>query len=346
MGSIRVARREIASLRREKTIVLALVIQLFLAGFSSFLLVGLVSLYDPGSISGGGIEVGVAGESADDLVRAVEDEGPWRLEPYDDEERAREAFQRGRLDAVLVASPEGDGVVRVEALVPDESVRSTVIVAQVRELLSGYERVRRAELADRLERQPVPVPDLPDAIPTFSFTYTVLVPLLVFLPGFISGSTAADAITEETDAGTLDLLRVTPLSPTAIVDGKLLAMILLGTVQAGAWLALLWLNGTVLVHPLSILALAAAVTTVLVATGGGVAILLGDRQSTQLVYSLGVIAFFVGATLLPESPPNTVAKLAVGSATPVTFAHVAGALALAVAVYAVGRRRSAGALGD
>ena len=46
-----IARRELASLSREKTIVLALVIQLCIAGFSSFLVVGLPVLYDPGAIA-------------------------------------------------------------------------------------------------------------------------------------------------------------------------------------------------------------------------------------------------------------------------------------------------------
>lgn len=45
-----VARRELSVLRREKTTVLALLIQLFIAAFSSFLVVGLVSLYAPVSV--------------------------------------------------------------------------------------------------------------------------------------------------------------------------------------------------------------------------------------------------------------------------------------------------------
>ena len=48
MGSrLTVAKRELAGLRAEKTILLAIGIQLFIAAFSSFLVVGLVSMYDP-----------------------------------------------------------------------------------------------------------------------------------------------------------------------------------------------------------------------------------------------------------------------------------------------------------
>ena len=47
-----IANRELVSLSTEKTIVLALLIQLFIAAFSSCLVVGLVSLYDPGGVDG------------------------------------------------------------------------------------------------------------------------------------------------------------------------------------------------------------------------------------------------------------------------------------------------------
>jgi len=42
-----IAGRELSGLRAEKTILLAIAIQLFIAAFSSFLVVGLVSMYDP-----------------------------------------------------------------------------------------------------------------------------------------------------------------------------------------------------------------------------------------------------------------------------------------------------------
>ena len=69
-----IARREVKSLSREKTIVLALLIQLFVAGFSSFLVVGLTSLYDPGAVSSGEVDVAVTGDAADALVQAVEEQ--------------------------------------------------------------------------------------------------------------------------------------------------------------------------------------------------------------------------------------------------------------------------------
>jgi ABC-type Na+ efflux pump permease subunit len=187
------------------------------------------------------------------------------------------------------------------------------------------------------------VPEAPSVPPTFGFTYSVLLPLLVYLPVFIAGSVAADAITEELDAGTFELLRVSPLSAVEVVEGKMLAMIALVPAQAGAWLLLLRLNGTRIEQPLAILVLVTAAATVVVALGSGVALRLRDRQSTQLVYSLGVIVLFAAASAVPESPPNAVAKLAVGSHGPATLAMVAGyAAAAGLAVWLVRRSVAAG----
>jgi len=330
LGRLRIARQELDSLGREKTIVLALLIQLFIAAFSSFLLVGLVSLYDPGSTPGGDITIGVAGNASDDLVGAIGGEGDWELVGYESVPRVRSAFQTGRLDATFVANHRGDGRVHVEAAVPDGSVRSTVFVVQVREALSAYERERRDRLSARIVAEPLPVPEVPDVPPTYAFTYTVLLPLLLFLPAFISGSVAGDAITEEIDGGTLDLLRVTPLSATAIVDGKMLAMVAIAPAQAAAWLLLLYANGTAIANPLWLLAVVSGAAALLVAVGVGLALWLGDRRSTQLVYSLGVLVVFVFAALLPESPPNTVARLAIDSALPRTYAIAAGYVVVAV----------------
>ena len=336
-----VARRELATIRREKTIVLALLIQLFIAAFSSFLLVGLVSLYSPGAVVGSGIAIGVTGSAAGPVAADLSGDGTWRVVTYDGVPAARAAFKAGRVDALLVVDELASGRLAVQAYVPSQSIRSTVVVVELRSALQSLERQRRHALAGRLQRPPIPVPDVPAAPSTVGFTYTVLLPLLVFLPVFISGSIAADAITEELDAGTLELLRVTPLSVVEIVDGKLLAMVLLVPAQAATWLGLLALNGTRIAHPVAILGLVTAAAAVVVALGIGLALRLGDRQSAQLVYSLAVIVLFVVTSALPASPANAVARLAAGSAGSTSFTLVVGYVVVAVGVLAVVRRLAA-----
>lgn len=334
MTRLVIAKRELASLRAEKTIVLAIAIQLFVAAFSGFLVVGLVSLYDPGATGATySVEVGVAGNATDDLAPVVDAGQERRATNFESETAAREAFQQGRVDALLLATERPNGRVFVHAIAPDGSFRTTLIVTQLKDALQEFERQRRAERSHRLERQPLDVPREVPSNPYFGFAYTILVPLLMVLPAFISGSIAADSLSEERERNTLELLRVSPLSLPEIVDGKALAFAGIAPLQAAVWLGLLALNGIPVAHPLSLLAFVGAAATVLVGAGEALALRVDDRRDAQLLYSFGALAAIGAASLLPESPPNVAAKLAIGSPTTVTWLTLAGLVAAAVAVY-------------
>ena len=331
-----IANRELSSLSREKTIVLALLIQLFVAAFSSFLVVGLTTLYDPSSIEGGGVTVGVAGDATDDLLEAVAERDGVTARTYDSEAAAVEAFRVNDVDAVVVATHE-DGRIAVDVTAPDASLRKTLIVVQLRELLETLERQERRERSRYLDHDLAPLPPDVDASPYFGFSYTVLLPLLLFLPTFISGSTAVDSVTEEVERGTLELLRVAPVSLRDIVDGKGLAMALLAPAQAALWVVLLTFNGIAVRNVGALLAVVSALALVLVGVGILLALLVPNRQRAQLLYSLSVLAAFAVAALLPEHPATTVARLAIGSTTGTTFLLVAGYVVVGVAVTAAVR---------
>lgn len=325
-----IARRELSALSREKTIVLALVIQLVIAGFSSFLVVGLTSMYDPDA-SAADVAVGVTGDEADRLVAAANEvEG---LEPvtYDDTSAARAAFQRGDVQAVAEVNRLDD---RLEVLVeaPQQGLDRTLILVQLRESLEVLERTERADRTAHLEFQPVSHPGDVDASPYFGFVYTVLLPLLVFLPVFISGSVVVDSLTEEIERGTLELLRVAPLSLLAVAEGKAGALAALAPMQVALWIALLERNGIAVANVVAVLVLASAVTVVAVAFAVVLALAVPIRQRAQLTYSFAALALFSAAALLPEHPATTVARLTIDSATPGTYAHVVGYVCFAVVV--------------
>jgi ABC-type Na+ efflux pump permease subunit len=328
-GRLVVGRRELSSLSREKTIVLALVIQLFVAGFSSFLVVGLTSLYSPATVSGGGVEVAVVGDAGGEFVEAAEAAGGLRVDPYADPTAANAAFESGAVDA-LVEARTREGRIHVTVTAPEEGLRKTLVVVRVRAALETLERVERAERAGSLESGVVPLPPPVDASPYLGFTYTVLVPVLLLLPAFIVGSVAVDGITEEVERGTLELLRVTPLSLAAIVEGKALALAALGPAQALLWVGLLSLNGIPVANIGRVAAFVAALSVAAVSVGVGTTLLVADRQRAQLLYSFGVLGLLTAATALPEGPTSTAALLAIDSPGPLTDAAVAGYALVAV----------------
>lgn len=332
-----IAKRELSVLRREKTIVLALLIQLFIAAFSSFLVVGLVSLYDPGSVEGYTVDVAVTGDAQDDLLRVMDDRRGIRGTAYPSETAALDAFDRQRVDAVLDTEMV-DGRVAVTAVAPESNIRTTLVVVQLRDALRAFERAERTDRAEFLDAAPLELPPEAQTSPYFGFTYTVLIPLLLFLPVFISGSIAVDSITEEFDRGTLELLRVAPVALTDIVDGKLAAAAVLAPAQASLWILLLRFNGTQVHNVGLLLLLVAGFTLLLVSVAIAIALLTPDRRSAQLVYSLGVLLLFGGTALLPWNPANAVARLAIDSVETEVLVVVAVYTALAVVGYAGVRR--------
>lgn len=341
-----IARRELRSLSAEKTIVLAILIQVFIAAFSSFLVVGLVSLTDPSA--GGDLDVGVTGPRTAPITDAAGGVGV-DVRTYNTTPEALGAFDAGEVDAVLATDTGDGGRIAVQVVVPDGSVRTARIVSRVKVLLEDVERDRRTELArttEALNREPLPLPERGVGSPFFTFTYTLLVPLLLFLPVFISGSIGVDAIAEELDRGTLDLLRVTPATTADIITGKLLTAVGIAPLQAVVWMGLLAANGTPVRNAGVLLAVVTGLAATLVAVAVGLALALPDRRQAQFAYSVAVLAGFGFATLwLPQPPVNTFARLAVGSADSVTFA-AAGAYVLLGAVGLLGVRRAAAHLDE
>jgi ABC-type Na+ efflux pump permease subunit len=127
-----------------------------------------------------------------------------------------------------------------------------------------------------------------------------------------------------------------------IVDGKALAMIALAPAQAALWLFLLSLNGIPVANPLALLALVTALATLVVVMGVTLGVRIGRRKPAQLLYSVGALVVFGLAIALPEHPATTVAKLAVDSATTVTFAHVLGYVLGGALLYLAIRRTVTG----
>jgi ABC-2 type transport system permease protein len=144
----------------------------------------------------------------------------------------------------------------------------------------------------------------------------------------------ADSLAEEAERGTLELLRVAPLSLQDVVDGKAIALVGLAPAQVALWLALLAYNGTTVANPVPVLALVTAVAAVLVAAGAALALRIQARREAQLLYSFVALAAFGAASLLPQSLQNLVARLAVGSTTALTWLSLAAIAAAGAAGYA------------
>ena len=120
-------------------------------------------------------------------------------------------------------------------------------------------------------------------------------------------------LTEEFERKTIDLLLVSPVSFSEILNGKMLIAVIIVPMQAFLWLLLVSLNG-VSVHNIALVLLLAGITAVIVVLMGAIiAIKYKKRIITQYLYSLILILMFLAGYMFADSPFNLVTRLSAGA---------------------------------
>ena len=315
-----IAKKEFRSLINEKTLILAILIQLFIASFSSFLVIGLTSFYSPEAIGPdiGDVKIGIVGDKESNLVKLLESDRRVKITYLSSLSDAKTNFYNNRIDGILVIPfiPLNSSIpIKIDLYLPKNDLRSTLITVHLKEPLEEFEQQLRLEDIERLP--PVAKLNVEGSTSSsnyFEFIYGLLIPLLMFTPAFISGGLIIDLITEEFDHKTIDLLMVSPISSKQIMHGKLLVATIIAPLQAFVWIVLLVLNGIAIYNVTMILILVTGVTCVLVLFGAILSLQFKERAQVHFIYSILLLLLFTTSYLMPNSPFNLTAKLAIGSA--------------------------------
>ncbi len=316
-----IAKKELRGLSQERTILLAVLLQVFIAVFSSFLMVGLASLYDPSTLSrsvSAEYAVGYAGNESP-LYDRLEAAPGLRVHRMD-LSVAVQALRERKLSAVVYVpdtSPSGTEPVKLTLYTLQNDITASVLNVRLKGVFEAYEADLRGLRTDRIEERPLPlrVPT-PRGAEFYEFVYGLLVPLLVLMPAIIAAALIIDLITEEYQQRTLETLLATPVTFPEALWGKIAACLVLVPLQAGAWLVLLGLNGIRVAAPVEIVLHATAASAVLVLLGALVSLHYRERTSAQFVFSTGLVVVMLLALAVPANPLNLIARLSVGSAGP------------------------------
>ncbi|HDJ37930.1 MAG TPA: ABC transporter permease, partial [Methanosarcinales archaeon] len=235
-NTLLIAKKDLRGLFSERTLVLTILLQLAIASFSSFLVVGLTSFYDPGALADedlAGINIGLAYRSEvtlnnstirdeknvnETLLYHLIDESKLSPVSYPDYSGAGSGFYEGEIDGIVLVpnvAINGSDLIEIHIYLPETDFKSTILMLQLKEPLERLERYVREIRTKRLPNYtPIDlnILNLPERSSNhyFEFIYVALIPLLVFTPAFISGGLVIDLITEEFERKTIDLILVTP----------------------------------------------------------------------------------------------------------------------------------------
>ncbi|HOT03268.1 MAG TPA: ABC transporter permease [Methanolinea sp.] len=329
-----VMKKDLRGLGRERTIVLAILLQLFVALFSSFLMVGLTSMYDPSSLarfSGVKYPVAYVGEPSD-LDELLKKSGQFRVYPMD-LSTAVAALGERKLSAVIHVPPtqkDADDPVKITLYSIQNDIQSTIVNVKLKDVFLDYEEELRRVRSERLDLIPVPLefPESRSGPGFYEFIYGLLIPLLLFMPAVISAALIIDLITEEYQHHTLETLLSTPMTMAEVVWGKITACILIVPLQAGSWLLLLTLNRIPIAHIPQILAQVLSFSLVLVLIGALTALYYRERTAAQFIFSTAVVVLMLIVLAFPHNPLNLIALLATGSPVPKQWSILGGTLIL------------------
>jgi ABC-type Na+ efflux pump permease subunit len=305
-----VIKKELTSTLRDRTILISILIQLFIASFSSAMLLGMLSLYDADTImqySGAGTTIGMIGAANNPLQLFLSERG-IQIAPFSVLANAETALFQGKVNAILVVPQDAHNGADVKLYLPDSDAASSLIRMLIQEPLKQYENYLRAQ--DGIDVRYTDLQGKPTT--SFEFVYSVLIPMLMFFPAFVAGSMVIDSLTEEVENNTLPTLLSAPLTINGIINAKILAAVILAVFQCAAWLALLRLNGIAIQNLGWILLLGVTIAGITSTAAGLGAALLRDRERSQFVYSLMLLAAIAISTLLDLSPIKTIARLAIG----------------------------------
>ncbi len=336
-----IAGKELRDVLREKSLLTAFLIQLFLAGFSALLLAGLTALHSPDALDAAP-DVTIAYTGPGGMLPYLEDRGNIVIVELPDDE-ALTAFREGSITGIIEETyAEEDTQRRVTIILAEGELQSTLIITQLKDMLIDYETDLREERSGRLSSDFVPERSGIRPSEPYSFVYTTLIPLLVVTPVFLSGAIAGDALSQESKSRTLLIMRSTPISTARLVVGKLLVPVVLVPLQVGVWLGLFWLNGFPTTDPWLVIGFATILGIFVTGTGSIIAAVVRDESTTQAAYAVFVLTVGVFSMLLPRDPLNIIALLATGvqdalvwrSVVWVAVASVAG---LAVSIWLTGR---------
>jgi len=334
-----IVKKELKSLMFEKTLVLAIIVQLFIASFSSLLVIGLASFFDPSALDGynsprSNVGIVGTGELKQFIVK-----GHVSALNYNNLSSAVTDFYRNKIDAIIVIPKEvanGSEIIQIMTYLPKSDIKGTFAMLQLKKPLEKYEAYAQDLRSSKLGFEPIRliVDKSPKKTSTyFEFIYGILIPLLVFTPVFISGGMIIDMITEEYERKTLDLLLVSPLSFSEILDGKIITAIIIVPAQAFLWLLLVTIN-RVVVHNIGLLLLLCGiVAAIVVILGAVIAVWFRKRMVSQYLYSLVLIMLFLVGYLFANSPFNLATRLSAGSIGAEALVYFGVYAALAFGLY-------------
>ena len=336
MEFLRIALRDLRSIKREKTILIVLCLLFFVASFSSLVVVGLTLLYSPTGYSKA--KIGLVGDAPifSSIVHPIR---------YDSLKSALEGLVNGEIDALVVFNENTSETNYITVYLPKEDIKAIKATLYLRKKLMEYQDVLR-------KLRGIPTLNLkvyegfrkievPEGYSLhFRFIYVMLIPLLAITTAIIISAFLIDSICEEVETKTLDVL-LSAVEIDDVIAGKILATLLLAMSLTVFWIFMLMLNGIAIYNPALVLLISISVSLMMSAIALVISVFMLNREKSQLVFSIVVISIIMLMFSNPSSPIALLVRVSANSNyTPIeVFVYLGSSLMIVVSSLLVAKKR-------
>jgi ABC-2 type transport system permease protein len=302
---MKIIKKELGDILKEKTFISTLLMQLFLIAFYSFAIMGIVTIFSP---FGKAISLQVISENEIPQLKHILSLND-KLKPV---YTPLQEITYDHYDAVLFIQ-EGS---TYDLTLYVQGQRPTYIISEIKKSLQQYEDLLRKKSGlPSLEMNSIlrenDINRLASQSISFEFTYLIIIPLLIFLPIYLSGVLFIDLLTEEHKRKTLDILMCAPVSFMSIIIQKMIAALLISFSQIIIWIILISLRGIAISNVAMLLFTALVFNILFIILAAFIAVYFKERVNSHILYTVFYILIIM-TRYLPFNPFNIITKLSLG----------------------------------
>ena len=309
--------KELKDIAREKTFTSTLLLQIFLITFYSLAIMGILMVYAPARVGYGSIDAVVvhSGVYPQIFIETLEANGNFRIQT----DTILDNFKH---DIVVYYPNLPEDTAReliLQVYVKNGTMRSNYVINEIKQSFLEYEEKLRSvkSYVDDIYpvRPMIGAVKLDESILTvysliFEFKYLLMVPLLLFLPIYLSGTLFIDLYTEEIEKKTLMILSAAPIKLKQIINQKIFAALILSIIQIVAWMIILDMRGVHIADWLFILPLLFIINILVLMLSAIIAVYTKNRAVAQVIFSMIMIILLLSKGII-YNPVNIITRMSV-----------------------------------
>ncbi|MFW5746074.1 MAG: ABC transporter permease [Nanoarchaeota archaeon] len=324
--------KALADLRREKTIILLMILLAFILLSVSVLVATVTFVYNPEYLLDEPLKVGVV--DSPQLFLGSLRSSKIQIVQLSSHEMAMEQFQSGDVDGLFLvqqkAGPDQPAIVRV--VVPEDPVRSSIFMSLAKPLLEDIEsrlqeRMRNSVDLIWMHEVQFALPRIKGAHTIFEIIIGLLLPLIILVPSFILGNLFVDNVSQEFEEQNMQLI-IAATSPMRFIHEYLLMGMLMNIFFVTIFLFIIFLRFDFILNAIPIFLYAMLFCSFILIFSLLSTFVFRKKEVAQIVYSFGILSIFLLSPFFRFSPLHTIADMLLGNIIGVGY----NILALAVVI--------------